>query len=163
MKKTVGEKIELIRGKSTRDEFGQKVDLSSSTLRNIERRGSEPGYDILKRITNHKDYYPYTLWLMTDKTAPEIGQYQPGYELETESTEFTGDDLDLMQVVIEAIETKLSQLPEKQRQDLFPPAKVAKVIRYVMEQIQEERAKDTNIDMTNVIALKTQQVLDLVA
>jgi hypothetical protein len=35
------------------------------------------GSDILLKITQHPRFAKYTLWLMTDKTAPEAGQIAP--------------------------------------------------------------------------------------
>jgi hypothetical protein len=48
------------------------------------------GSDILLKITQHSRFAKYTLWLMTDKTAPQAGQIAPALaHIGPESTDQT--------------------------------------------------------------------------
>lgn len=76
----IGEKIKLIReaeGLSQLD-FAAETGINFGTLRNYEQRlvTKYNTQEILK-ITQHAVYGKYTLWLMTDKEAPQVGQVAP--------------------------------------------------------------------------------------
>ncbi|EHK2665054.1 helix-turn-helix transcriptional regulator [Salmonella enterica] len=76
---TFSEKIRLIReaeGLSQR-QFSQIIELPISTLRKYEIDSSIPTIQNLMKITKHPQFKKYTLWLMTDETAPEAGQIAP--------------------------------------------------------------------------------------
>ncbi|PLM07315.1 transcriptional regulator, partial [Klebsiella pneumoniae] len=51
--------------------------ISLSTLKKIEAGYHDPGWNVLSKITQHARFQKYTLWLMTDKTAPQAGQIAP--------------------------------------------------------------------------------------
>ncbi|ECX4733866.1 helix-turn-helix transcriptional regulator [Salmonella enterica] len=51
--------------------------LSLNTLKKYERGNFEPSGNALLKITTHPQFQKYTLWLMTDKTAPQAGQIAP--------------------------------------------------------------------------------------
>jgi transcriptional regulator with XRE-family HTH domain len=81
---TYAEKIKLIRKAEglTQVKFYEMVGLSISTARKFEAGFSEVGLVSLEKIVKHPRFMKYTLWLMTNTTAPESGQISP--ELETE-------------------------------------------------------------------------------
>ncbi len=53
------------------------IDLSISTLGKYETGVYEPSGLNLLKITEHPRFEKYSLWLMTGKTAPEVGQIAP--------------------------------------------------------------------------------------
>ncbi|WP_411170827.1 helix-turn-helix domain-containing protein [Klebsiella michiganensis] len=57
--------------------FCKIIDLPLSTLKKYEANSYEPSGINLIKITQHERFSKYTLWLMTDKTAPEVGQVSP--------------------------------------------------------------------------------------
>lgn len=57
--------------------FCKIIDLPLSTLKKYETGNFEPGGNALLKITTHPQFQKYTLWLMTDKTAPQAGQIAP--------------------------------------------------------------------------------------
>lgn len=61
----------------TQARFCEISGLALSTLKNYEGGHAEPGLQVVLRITNTPLLEKYTLWLMTDKTAPEAGQISP--------------------------------------------------------------------------------------
>ncbi|CDL86685.1 MULTISPECIES: helix-turn-helix domain-containing protein [Xenorhabdus] len=75
----LGEKIKEIRKAEglSQIKFCEIIDLSLSTLKKYETGLFEPGGTALTRITQHPQFKKYTLWLMTDTTAPEAGQVSP--------------------------------------------------------------------------------------
>ena len=79
----IGEKIKKIREAEGFAQFGFAVatDINIATLRGYEsgRRKSIGSTELLK-ITQHPQFEKYTLWLMTDQTAPQIGQVSPDIE-----------------------------------------------------------------------------------
>ena len=79
----IGEKIKKIRESEGMAQFDFCVatGINISTLRNCEqgRRLSLGSTELLK-ITQHPKFEKYTLWLMTDQTAPQIGQVSPELE-----------------------------------------------------------------------------------
>lgn len=79
----IGEKIKKIRESEgiAQFDFAVLTGLNIATLRNCEqgRRISLGSTELLK-ITQHPQFMKYTLWLMTDQTAPEAGQISPHME-----------------------------------------------------------------------------------
>ncbi|WP_411170826.1 helix-turn-helix domain-containing protein [Klebsiella michiganensis] len=75
----VSEKMKAIRAAEglSQSQFCKLVDIPVSTLKNIEGEHSVPNYSTISKITQHERFTKYTLWLMTDKTAPEVGQVEP--------------------------------------------------------------------------------------
>ncbi|TBM28852.1 helix-turn-helix domain-containing protein [Hafnia paralvei] len=76
---TFFEKIKAIRGAEglTQAQLCEVMDISISTLKKIEAGYHEPAWGTMVKITQHPRFEKYTLWLMTDKTAPEAGQIAP--------------------------------------------------------------------------------------
>lgn len=81
----ITEKIKLIRlseGLSQND-FVMLTGINIGTLRNYEQGNRESvASSELEKITKNEQLKKYTLWLMTDETAPEIGQISPPIEEE---------------------------------------------------------------------------------
>ncbi|EFC1616860.1 repressor [Escherichia coli] len=75
----LGEKLKAIRAAEglSQNEFCEFIDLSINTLRKYETGGYEPGGSALVKIAQHPRFQKYTLWLMSDITAPEAGQIAP--------------------------------------------------------------------------------------
>lgn len=90
MSSTLGSKVRKIRESEglTRLEFFELTGIPEVTQKFYEtdRRGISG--DTLSIITNNDRFKKYTLWLMTNETAPESGQISPtlspdGQELQT--------------------------------------------------------------------------------
>lgn len=75
----MAQKIKAIRkGEGlTQAKFCEISGLALSTLKNYEGGHAEPGLSIVLKVTNTPQFKKYTLWLMTDETAPESGQISP--------------------------------------------------------------------------------------
>lgn len=76
---TFDEKLKAIRSAEnlSQSQFAVITEISVSTLKKVEAGYHDPGWAILSKITQHPRFQKYTLWLMTDKTAPEAGQIAP--------------------------------------------------------------------------------------
>ncbi|AIK16092.1 phage repressor protein C [Pectobacterium atrosepticum] len=76
---TFDEKLKAIRSAEhlSQSQFAVITEISVSTLKKVEAGYHDPGWTILSKITQHPRFQKYTLWLMTDKTAPEAGQIAP--------------------------------------------------------------------------------------
>lgn len=61
----------------TQAKFCEISGIALGTLKNYEGGHQEPGIQVIMQVTNSKQFEKYTLWLMTDKTAPEAGQISP--------------------------------------------------------------------------------------
>lgn len=72
-------KLKAIRANEavTQREFCELVGLSVNTLKKYEGSMFEMGYGALTKVLQHPQFKKYTLWLMTDETAPECGQISP--------------------------------------------------------------------------------------
>lgn len=75
----MSQKIRAIRKAEglTQTKFSELTGIALSTLKNYEGEHTAPGLSTVLQITNHPNFEKYTLWLMTDKTAPESGQISP--------------------------------------------------------------------------------------
>ncbi|EMB6256336.1 helix-turn-helix transcriptional regulator [Serratia marcescens] len=75
----MSEKVKAIRIAEglTQINFCKITGMALSTLKNYEGGHSEPSLTNMLLITNKPQFLKYTLWLMTDKTAPESGQIAP--------------------------------------------------------------------------------------
>ncbi|MGM3189241.1 MULTISPECIES: helix-turn-helix domain-containing protein [Pectobacteriaceae] len=75
----LSEKVKALREAEglSQSRFCEIIDLPLSTLKKYETGNFEPGGNALLKITMHPTFQKYTLWLMTDKTAPEAGQIAP--------------------------------------------------------------------------------------
>lgn len=61
----------------TQAKFCEISGIAIGTVKNYETGHGDPGLQIVLRVTNTPQLEKYTLWLMTDKTAPEAGQISP--------------------------------------------------------------------------------------
>ncbi len=75
----LSEKVRALRDAEglSQAKFCDIIGLSLNTLKKYEKGDFEPGGNALLKITTHPQFQKYTLWLMTDKTAPEAGQVSP--------------------------------------------------------------------------------------
>ncbi|MBC54101.1 MAG: transcriptional regulator [Gammaproteobacteria bacterium] len=78
----IGVKIKKMREAEALSQFNFAVEtgINMGTLRHYESGRSTPGGKELLKITQHPQFQKYTLWLMTDQTAPEAGQVSPEIE-----------------------------------------------------------------------------------
>ncbi|TPW60950.1 helix-turn-helix domain-containing protein [Klebsiella aerogenes] len=86
----LSEKIKAIRVAEglSQNQLCEIIDLPRSTLSKYESGLFEPGGNALIKYTSHPRFQKYTLWLMTDKTAPQAGQIAPALaHIGPESTE----------------------------------------------------------------------------
>lgn len=76
---SLGEKIRLIREAEgiTRAQLAEMLDVPYGTLNNYEMKGIQMTEKFMVNFTNHPRFEKYALWLMTDKTAPSVGQVSP--------------------------------------------------------------------------------------
>lgn len=63
----------------TQAKFCEISGIALGTVKNYEGGHQEPGITVVMQITNSKLFEKYTLWLMTDKTAPQAGQISPAF------------------------------------------------------------------------------------
>lgn len=61
----------------TQADFAKMMEIGLGTVRNYESGQREAGMGIIDKVVNHPQFMKYTLWLMTDKTAPIAGQISP--------------------------------------------------------------------------------------
>ena len=75
----ISKKIKAIRQAEdlTQVKFCEITGIALSTLKNYEGGHSEPNLNNILQVTSSPRFEKYTLWLMTDKTAPEAGQIAP--------------------------------------------------------------------------------------
>ncbi|EBG4562145.1 helix-turn-helix transcriptional regulator [Salmonella enterica] len=73
------EKLRAIRKAEglTQVKFCEISGVALSSLKNYEGGHKEPGFQIVKQIVNAPQFKKYTLWIMTDETAPQAGQIAP--------------------------------------------------------------------------------------
>jgi transcriptional regulator with XRE-family HTH domain len=78
---TMGQKLKAIRKAEglTQKKFSEISGIALSTLKNYEGEYKTPGLQVLLQVTNTPQFQKYTLWLMTDKTAPQAGQISPAF------------------------------------------------------------------------------------
>ncbi|HDZ8321225.1 helix-turn-helix transcriptional regulator [Enterobacter kobei] len=75
------EKLKAIRKAEglTQTKFSELSGIALGTIKNYESGQKEPGLSVVLRVTNAPLFQKYTLWLMTDKTAPQAGQIAPAF------------------------------------------------------------------------------------
>lgn len=73
------EKLRLIRIAEglTQRQFVDLVGIGLGTVKNYETHQTIAGGVVVERVLNVPRFQKYTLWLMTDKTAPAAGQISP--------------------------------------------------------------------------------------
>lgn len=77
---TLQEKIRLIRNACglSQAKFSKKFDIPMKNIANYESGARKVSAEYLLKIS---EIFPeFSLWLMTDKTAPEVGQISPDQE-----------------------------------------------------------------------------------
>lgn len=74
-----GKKLRAIRIAEglTQASFAQMLDIGLGTVKNYEVGQKDVGLSVVDKVSNHPRFEKYTLWLMTDKTAPAAGQIAP--------------------------------------------------------------------------------------
>jgi len=80
MSTTVGLKIKSIREAEglTRSQLSDLIGISTDTLAQYETgRIKTIGLEKLDKIVNHDRFHKYALWLVSEKTEPEVGQISP--------------------------------------------------------------------------------------
>nr|WP_325436315.1 helix-turn-helix transcriptional regulator [Pseudomonas nitroreducens] len=72
-------KLKAIRAKEglTQGEICELLDFSLSTWKKYETSLFEMGFAALSKVLQHPRFTKYTLWVMTDTTAPDCGQVSP--------------------------------------------------------------------------------------
>ncbi|OKP28405.1 helix-turn-helix domain-containing protein [Serratia fonticola] len=82
----MAKKIKAIRGAEglTQVKFCEITGIPLSTLKNYEGGHAEPSLNTVLQLTQHPLFKKYTLWLMSDSTAPEAGQVEPALSLNGE-------------------------------------------------------------------------------
>lgn len=75
----IAQKLRAIRQSEglTQAKFSEISGIALGTLKNYEGGHQDPGIQVVLQVTNAPQFQKYTLWLMTDKTAPEAGQIAP--------------------------------------------------------------------------------------
>lgn len=75
----ISQKLRAIRKSEglTQAKFSEISGVAIGTVKNYEGGHQEPGIQVILQVTNTRQLEKYTLWLMTDKTAPEAGQIAP--------------------------------------------------------------------------------------
>ncbi|AYH25807.1 transcriptional regulator [Pectobacterium parmentieri] len=75
----ISQKLRAIRKAEglTQAKFSEISGVAIGTVKNYEGGHQEPGIQVILQVTNTRQLEKYTLWLMTDKTAPEAGQIAP--------------------------------------------------------------------------------------
>ena len=61
----------------SRPEFAEMLSVPPPTLKNYELGYREVGGAFLVALAHHAQLHQFTLWLLADKTAAEIGQISP--------------------------------------------------------------------------------------
>ncbi|MCD8548190.1 MAG: helix-turn-helix domain-containing protein [Aeromonadaceae bacterium] len=76
---SVGQKIRQIRETIglSRPKFAELLGVPPTTLKNYELGYREVGGAFLVSLAHQEQLHPFTLWLLADKVAPEIGQISP--------------------------------------------------------------------------------------
>lgn len=75
----LGHKIKRIRAalNLTREEFASMINTPFSTIKNYELLYRKVSSDTLISICTNPIMHRYTLWLVSDKTNPQMGQVEP--------------------------------------------------------------------------------------
>ena len=61
----------------TQAALAAETGVALSSIRNYESGVREVGLTVVDKVLSSARFEKYTLWLMTDKTAPEAGQIAP--------------------------------------------------------------------------------------
>ncbi len=76
---SVGQKIRIIRESMglSRPKFAELLGVPPTTLKNYELGYREVGGAFLVALAHQEQLHKFTLWLLSDKVAPEVGQVSP--------------------------------------------------------------------------------------
>ncbi|WP_250870405.1 helix-turn-helix transcriptional regulator [Hafnia paralvei] len=79
MSRDYSEKLKAVRKAEglTQQQFADITGLSLGTIKNYETNQHEAKALTVEKVLDIERLQKYTLWLMTDKTAPEAGQIAP--------------------------------------------------------------------------------------
>ncbi|HDU3835077.1 TPA: helix-turn-helix transcriptional regulator [Klebsiella aerogenes] len=79
MSRNYSEKLKAIRKAEglTQQQFADLIGVSLGTIKNYETKQHEAKALTAEKALEIETLQKYTLWLMTDKTAPEAGQISP--------------------------------------------------------------------------------------
>lgn len=79
MSRNYAEKLRLIRKAEglTQKAFAEQTGLALSTVKSYEAGQQSARSEVVERVISVSYFEKYTLWLMTDKTAPIAGQVSP--------------------------------------------------------------------------------------
>ncbi|WP_237386186.1 XRE family transcriptional regulator [Xenorhabdus sp. Sc-CR9] len=75
----VSEKIKLMREseRMSRAEASQEWELKGDALWRYENSKTIPNAAVITKILSHPKFEKYSLWFITGKTIPEVGQIAP--------------------------------------------------------------------------------------
>lgn len=75
----LSDKVKAIREAEnlSQTQFSETTGISISTIKKYETGRMDPGGMTLLKITNHKQFKKYALWLMTGETNESAGQISP--------------------------------------------------------------------------------------
>ena len=76
---SVGQKIRIIRESMglSRPKFAELLGVPPTTLKNYELGYREVGGAFLVALARQEQLHKFTLWLLSDKVAHEVGQVSP--------------------------------------------------------------------------------------
>ncbi|MCU6182669.1 helix-turn-helix domain-containing protein [Citrobacter cronae] len=79
MSRNYSEKLKAIRKAEglTQQQFAELIGISLGTIKNYESSQHEAKALTVEKVLEIEKLQKYTLWLMTDKTAPVAGQVSP--------------------------------------------------------------------------------------
>ncbi|QZO12622.1 MULTISPECIES: helix-turn-helix domain-containing protein [Pseudoalteromonas] len=79
MSNKMGEKFRLIRERAglTQSKFSELVGISFSSYKKYETGVNEVGAPAIMAVANHPEFKKYALWLITDESNPDAGQFSP--------------------------------------------------------------------------------------
>ncbi|EAB5655737.1 XRE family transcriptional regulator [Salmonella enterica subsp. enterica serovar Oranienburg] len=79
MSTSYDEKLKAIRKAEglTQTQLSDLTGIGLSTIKNYETKLKDVGLGVIEKVLSVPELQKYTLWLMTDQTAPESGQIAP--------------------------------------------------------------------------------------
>ncbi|HBR1366632.1 TPA: helix-turn-helix transcriptional regulator [Klebsiella pneumoniae] len=82
MSTSYDEKLKAIRKAEglTQAQLSDLTGIGLSTIKNYETKLKDVGLSVIEKVLSVPKLQKYTLWLMTDQTAPESGQVAPASE-----------------------------------------------------------------------------------
>ncbi|EDM9769363.1 helix-turn-helix transcriptional regulator [Salmonella enterica subsp. enterica serovar Tudu] len=82
MSTSYDEKLKAIRKAEglTQTQLSDLTGIGLSTIKNYETKLKDVGLGVIEKVLSVPELQKYTLWLMTDQTAPESGQIAPPAE-----------------------------------------------------------------------------------